>query len=125
MALLFETRQFEILAVLKPLSCSSCVWPEAMESPSSAVRRRAWINSCRQRLTPEEADSERQLCSLLSASTVDDDVFSDSEGEHTFAAHEKSKYFQPEGTLKKKLQLCGLPGTEWVPPPVVFFFLFL
>lgn len=73
-----------------------------MESPSSAVRRRAWINSCRQRPTLEEADSERQLCRLLSASTVDDDVFSDSESERTFAAHEKSKYLQPESTFEKK-----------------------
>ncbi|XP_011612430.2 protein TESPA1 isoform X1 [Takifugu rubripes] len=48
-----------------------------MESPSSAVRRRAWINSSRQWLTLEERDSPGRLCSLSSASTVDDDVFSD------------------------------------------------
>ncbi|XP_047437969.1 protein ITPRID2 [Mugil cephalus] len=46
-----------------------------MESPSSTVRRRAWINSSRQWPTLEEP--EGPLCSLPSASIADDDVFSD------------------------------------------------
>ncbi|KAM7005889.1 uncharacterized protein tespa1 [Tautogolabrus adspersus] len=49
-----------------------------MESPSSTVRRRAWINSSRQWLTLEESDTEGQpQSSLQSASIADDDVFSD------------------------------------------------
>ncbi|XP_068598155.1 protein TESPA1-like [Brachionichthys hirsutus] len=48
-----------------------------MESPSSSVRRRAWINSSRQWHSPEELDPEEPLCSLPSASIADDDVFSD------------------------------------------------
>ncbi|XP_022603999.1 protein TESPA1-like isoform X1 [Seriola dumerili] len=48
-----------------------------MESPSSTVRRRAWINSSRQWPTLEELDPEGPLCSLPSASIADDDVFSD------------------------------------------------
>nr|XP_020492382.1 protein TESPA1 [Labrus bergylta] len=49
-----------------------------MESPSSTVRRRAWINSSRQKLTLEEEDTEGQPQSILqSASIADDDVFSD------------------------------------------------
>ncbi|XP_034442136.1 protein ITPRID2 [Hippoglossus hippoglossus] len=48
-----------------------------MESPSSTVRRRAWINSSRRRSTLEEPDPGRWLCSLPSASITDDDVFSD------------------------------------------------
>ncbi|XP_059184844.1 protein TESPA1 [Centropristis striata] len=48
-----------------------------MESPSSTVRRRAWINSSRQWPTLEEQDSEEPLCSLPSASIADDDVFSE------------------------------------------------
>ncbi|XP_042361825.1 protein TESPA1 [Plectropomus leopardus] len=46
-----------------------------MESPSSTVRRRAWINSSRQWPTLEEQDLEGPLCSLPSASIADDDVF--------------------------------------------------
>ncbi|XP_022062523.2 protein ITPRID2 [Acanthochromis polyacanthus] len=46
-----------------------------MDSPSSTVRRRAWINSSRQWPTLEEPD--RTLCSFQSASIADDDVFSD------------------------------------------------
>ncbi|XP_028260776.1 protein ITPRID2 [Parambassis ranga] len=46
-----------------------------MESPSSTVRRRAWINSSRQWPTLEEHDGEP--CSLPSASIADDDVFSE------------------------------------------------
>ncbi|CAG5979446.1 unnamed protein product [Menidia menidia] len=46
-----------------------------MESSSSTVRRRAWINSSRQWPTVEEPDGP--LCSLPSASIADDDVFSD------------------------------------------------
>ncbi|XP_020792555.2 protein TESPA1 isoform X2 [Boleophthalmus pectinirostris] len=43
-----------------------------MESPASTVRRRAWINSCRQRLT------DPLLCSLQSTTIADDDdVFCD------------------------------------------------
>ncbi|XP_071349675.1 protein TESPA1 [Trachinotus anak] len=48
-----------------------------MESPSSTVRRRAWINSSRQWPTLEELDPEGPLCNLQSASIADDDVFSD------------------------------------------------
>ncbi|XP_074789773.1 LOW QUALITY PROTEIN: protein ITPRID2 [Mastacembelus armatus] len=48
-----------------------------MESPSSTVRRRAWINSSRQWPTVEELDLEGPLCNLPSASIADDDVFSD------------------------------------------------
>ncbi|XP_037642907.1 uncharacterized protein LOC119498278 isoform X1 [Sebastes umbrosus] len=48
-----------------------------MESPSSTVRRRAWINSSRQWPTLEELDPEGPLGNLPSASIVDDDVFSD------------------------------------------------
>ncbi|GAA6228026.1 protein TESPA1 [Lates japonicus] len=48
-----------------------------MESPSSTVRRRAWINSSRQWPTLEELDPEGPLCNLPSASIADDDVFSD------------------------------------------------
>ncbi|XP_053287248.1 protein ITPRID2 isoform X1 [Pleuronectes platessa] len=48
-----------------------------MDSPSSTVRRRAWINSSRRRSTLEEPDPERRLGSLPSASITDDDVFSD------------------------------------------------
>ncbi|XP_068171831.1 protein TESPA1 isoform X2 [Antennarius striatus] len=48
-----------------------------MESPSSAVRRRAWINSSRQWNSPEELDPEEPFYNLPSASTADDDVFSD------------------------------------------------
>ncbi|XP_034536302.1 protein ITPRID2 [Notolabrus celidotus] len=49
-----------------------------MESPSSTVRRRAWINSSRQWLTLEDPDHEGPpQCSLPSASIADDDVFSD------------------------------------------------
>lgn len=48
-----------------------------MERPSSTVRRRAWINSSRQRPTLEEQDPEGSLCNLPSASIADDDVFSD------------------------------------------------
>ncbi|XP_069390915.1 protein TESPA1 isoform X2 [Paralichthys olivaceus] len=48
-----------------------------MDSPSSTVRRRAWINSSRRWSTLEEPDPERPLCSLPSASITDDDVFSD------------------------------------------------
>ncbi|XP_034054321.1 protein TESPA1 [Gymnodraco acuticeps] len=48
-----------------------------MESPPSTVRRRAWINSRRQRSTLEP-DPEGPLCTLPSASVADDDdVFSD------------------------------------------------
>lgn len=54
-----------------------------MESPPSAVRRRAWINSSRQRLTVEQHDSGPPRCSLPSACTVDDDVFSDGERVNT------------------------------------------
>lgn len=61
-----------------PTMCPGCLWTEAMESPSSTVRRRAWINSSRQWLTPEELDSEGLQCNP-SASIVDDDVFSDGE----------------------------------------------
>ncbi|XP_072237946.1 uncharacterized protein tespa1 [Leuresthes tenuis] len=46
-----------------------------MESSSSTVRRRAWINSSRQWPTVEEPDG--LLCDLPSASIADDDVFSD------------------------------------------------
>ncbi|XP_024915553.1 sperm-specific antigen 2 isoform X3 [Cynoglossus semilaevis] len=46
-----------------------------MDSSSSTVRRRAWINSSRQWPTLEE--SEEPLCQLPSASIADDDVFSD------------------------------------------------
>ncbi|KAM9408520.1 uncharacterized protein tespa1 [Pholidichthys leucotaenia] len=46
-----------------------------MDSPSSIVRRRAWINSSRQWPTVEE--SEGPLCSLPSVSIADDDVFSE------------------------------------------------
>ncbi|KAK7907398.1 hypothetical protein WMY93_016010 [Mugilogobius chulae] len=42
-----------------------------MDSPASNVKRRAWINSCRQRLT------DPALCSLQSTTIADDDVFSD------------------------------------------------
>lgn len=52
-------------------------WTEAMESPSSTVRRRAWINSSRQWLTLEELDPEGPPCNFPSASIADDDVFSD------------------------------------------------
>ncbi|XP_070708420.1 protein ITPRID2 [Pempheris klunzingeri] len=48
-----------------------------MESPSSTVRRRAWINSSRQCLTLEELDPEWPPFNLPSASVADDDVFSD------------------------------------------------
>ncbi|XP_075966472.1 protein ITPRID2 isoform X1 [Anarhichas minor] len=48
-----------------------------MESPSSTVRRRAWINSSRQWPTLEELDPDGALCNLPSASIADDDVFSD------------------------------------------------
>ncbi|XP_044025390.1 protein TESPA1 [Siniperca chuatsi] len=48
-----------------------------MESPSSTVRRRAWINSHRQWLTLEELDPDGPPCNLPSASIADDDVFSD------------------------------------------------
>ncbi|XP_045931611.1 protein ITPRID2 [Micropterus dolomieu] len=48
-----------------------------MESPSSTVRRRAWINSRRQWLTLEELDPDGPPCNLPSASIADDDVFSD------------------------------------------------
>ncbi|XP_034389560.1 protein ITPRID2 isoform X2 [Cyclopterus lumpus] len=48
-----------------------------MESPSSTVRRRAWINSSRQQTTLEELDPDGPLCNLPSASIADDDVFSD------------------------------------------------
>ncbi|KAM3621759.1 uncharacterized protein V6R79_015587 [Siganus canaliculatus] len=48
-----------------------------MESPSSKVRRRGWINSSRQWLTLEEQDPEGASCTLTSASIADDDVFSD------------------------------------------------
>uniref|UniRef100_A0A8C4GS44 ITPR-interacting domain-containing protein n=1 Tax=Dicentrarchus labrax TaxID=13489 RepID=A0A8C4GS44_DICLA len=48
-----------------------------MESPSSTVRRRAWINSSRQWLTLEELDPEGTPCKLPSASIADDDVFSE------------------------------------------------
>ncbi|XP_040889366.1 protein TESPA1 [Toxotes jaculatrix] len=48
-----------------------------MESPSSTVRRRAWINSSRQWPTLEDLDPEGPLCNLPSASIADDDVFSD------------------------------------------------
>uniref|UniRef100_UPI0037E925F4 protein TESPA1 n=1 Tax=Semicossyphus pulcher TaxID=241346 RepID=UPI0037E925F4 len=49
-----------------------------MERPSSTVRRRAWINSSRQCIAPEEHDHEGpSSCSLPSASTADDDVFSE------------------------------------------------
>ncbi|XP_074532389.1 protein TESPA1 [Halichoeres trimaculatus] len=47
-----------------------------MESPSSTVRRRAWINSSRQWLTLEEPEGPPE-CSFPSASIADDDVFSD------------------------------------------------
>nr|XP_054592019.1 protein ITPRID2 isoform X2 [Nothobranchius furzeri] len=45
-----------------------------MESSLSTVKRRAWINSCRQWSTLEDADG---LLNLPSASVADDDVFSD------------------------------------------------
>ncbi|KAK2861900.1 hypothetical protein Q5P01_001433 [Channa striata] len=48
-----------------------------MDSPSSTVRRRAWINSSRQWPTVEDLDPEGPLCNLRSASIADDDVFSD------------------------------------------------
>ncbi|TDH13803.1 hypothetical protein EPR50_G00037250 [Perca flavescens] len=48
-----------------------------MESPSSTVRRRAWINSSRQWPTLGELDPEGPPCNLPSASIADDDVFSD------------------------------------------------
>ncbi|XP_029006383.1 uncharacterized protein tespa1 [Betta splendens] len=48
-----------------------------MSSPSSIVRRRAWINSSRQWPTVEDLDPEGPLCNLRSASISDDDVFSD------------------------------------------------
>ncbi|KAM4613736.1 uncharacterized protein tespa1 [Polymixia lowei] len=51
-----------------------------MESPSSTVRRRAWIQSSRQCLTLEEQDPQAPACDLSStthASIADDDVFSD------------------------------------------------
>nr|XP_046239213.1 protein ITPRID2 isoform X2 [Scatophagus argus] len=48
-----------------------------MESPSSTVRRRAWINSSRQWPTLEELDSEGPPCIFPSTSIADDDVFSD------------------------------------------------
>lgn len=92
----FVIRQLEIL-VLSP-SCSSCRRTEAMESSSSAVRRRAWINSSRQWLTLEEHDSQRRLCSLPSASTVDDDVFSDGMA---------AKALQPHAI---KVNICSLEG---------------
>ncbi|XP_063767251.1 protein TESPA1 isoform X2 [Eleginops maclovinus] len=47
-----------------------------MESPPSTVRRRAWINSHRQRSTLE-LDPEGPLGNIPSASVADDDVFSD------------------------------------------------
>ncbi|CAK6952670.1 protein ITPRID2 [Scomber scombrus] len=66
-----------------------------MESPSSTVRRRAWINSSRQWPTLEELDPDGPLCNLPSASTADDDVFS--EGCVT-------------GKIENWLQGCGLEG---------------
>ncbi|XP_054473819.1 protein ITPRID2 [Anoplopoma fimbria] len=48
-----------------------------MESPSSTVRRRAWINSSRHAPTLEELEPVGPLCNLPSASIADDDVFSD------------------------------------------------
>ncbi|XP_056294128.1 protein ITPRID2 [Pseudoliparis swirei] len=48
-----------------------------MESPSSTARRRAWINSSRQQPTREELDPDGPPCNLPSASTADNDVFSD------------------------------------------------
>ncbi|KAK2915250.1 hypothetical protein Q8A73_005844 [Channa argus] len=48
-----------------------------MDSPSSVVKRRAWINSSRQWPTVEDQDPEAPLCNLRSASIADDDVFSD------------------------------------------------
>ncbi|KAM7402365.1 hypothetical protein PAMP_017611 [Pampus punctatissimus] len=48
-----------------------------MESPSSTVKRRAWINSSRQWPTVEELDPDGPLWNPASASTADDDVFSD------------------------------------------------
>ncbi|XP_076596039.1 uncharacterized protein tespa1 isoform X1 [Chaetodon auriga] len=48
-----------------------------MESPSSTVRRRAWINSSRQWLTLEELDPDGPPCNVPSGSIADDDVFSD------------------------------------------------
>ncbi|XP_041639153.1 protein ITPRID2 [Cheilinus undulatus] len=49
-----------------------------MESSSSTVRRRAWINSSRQWLTLEESDAEGPpLSSLQSSFIADDDVFSE------------------------------------------------
>ncbi|XP_029287349.1 protein TESPA1 isoform X2 [Cottoperca gobio] len=47
-----------------------------MESPSSIVRRRAWINSSRQ-WSNLELDPEGPRCDPPSASIADDDVFSD------------------------------------------------
>lgn len=48
-----------------------------MESPSPAVRRRAWINSSRQWGNLEGLDSDEAPGSFPSASLADDDVFSD------------------------------------------------
>ncbi|XP_067442977.1 protein ITPRID2 [Thunnus thynnus] len=66
-----------------------------MESPSSTVRRRAWINSSRQWPTVEELDPDGPLGNLPSASTADDDVFSDG----CFV-----------GKIENWLQGCGLEG---------------
>lgn len=65
-ALWFQTQHATLLSLNRVLT---------MDSSSSTVRRRAWINSSRQWPTLEE--SEEPLCQLPSASIADDDVFSD------------------------------------------------
>ncbi|XP_034022040.1 protein ITPRID2 isoform X2 [Thalassophryne amazonica] len=48
-----------------------------MASPSSQVKRRAWIRSSRHWPTLEELNPEEAPCNLASVSVADDDVFSD------------------------------------------------
>lgn len=58
-----------------------------MESPSPTVRRRAWINSSRQRGHLEGPESDGVPASFTSASLADDDdVFSDGDAQTLIVA---------------------------------------
>jgi len=78
-----------------------CLWTEAMESPSSTARRRAWINSSRQQPTREELDPDGPPCNLPSASTADNDVFSDG----------RSKFRRLWGIHPGSMRLCN---NRWI-----------
>lgn len=79
-----------------------------MESPSSAARRRAWINSSRQWLAPEELDSEGLPCNLPSVCTADDDVFSD--GKAKLCTQSKSLCLIHQGCLWPTIDFRGSGG---------------